>query len=149
MSYPVLEFDWRENGFLADSIWNAQMAGHPKILTYSGPDLIVRRVARSGAMHFEHLDGRYEIPHRLSRDEYPFCVHFGSGKSSWVGHIPGRENSSQGGMIAADETLWSFKITNRAAGGVAALPPTGSIAALTSDGASHAQACRTAWWLEL
>ena len=47
-----------------------------------------------------------------------------------------------------DETLWSFDITNRAMGGVAALPPTGSIAALTSDGASHAQACRTAWWLK-
>jgi Deoxyribonuclease NucA/NucB len=99
MSYPVLEFDWRKNGLLADNIWNAQMAGHPKILTYSGPDLIVRHVTRSGAMHFEHLERRYEIPHVLSRDEYPFACTLEGGKSSWVGHIPGRENSSQGGMI--------------------------------------------------
>jgi hypothetical protein len=101
MSYPVLEFDWRKNNSLADNIWNAQMAGHPKILTYSGPDLTVRRAARRGAMHFEHLDLRYEIPHILSRGEYPFACTLEGGKASWVGHIPGRENSSQGGMIAA------------------------------------------------
>lgn len=51
-------------------------------------------------MHFE-LDGlRQEILHILSRDEYPFACTLEGGRASWVGHIPGRQNSSQGGLIA-------------------------------------------------
>lgn len=103
MTYPVLEFDYRDPSIsaLADNIWHAQMAGCPKILTYSGPDVTLRRATRRDAMHFDHNGGNYEIPRILSRDEYPFACTVEGGRSSWVGHVPGRENSVQGGMIAA------------------------------------------------
>ena len=98
--YPVLAFDYRVTPQLADNIWHAQMAGAPKILTYSGPDVTLRRSTRREAMHFQHSGDRYEIPHILSRDEYPFACSLEGGSASWVGHVPGRENSAQGGLIA-------------------------------------------------
>ena len=102
MTYPVLEFDYRNASItaLADTIWHAQMAGCPKILTYNGPDVTLRRATRRDAMHYDHGAGRYEIPRILSRDEYPFACTLEGGRASWVGHVPGRENSVQGGMIA-------------------------------------------------
>lgn len=100
MTLPVLVFNHHSHPDLADNIWNAQMAGHPEELTYAGPDLTVRRETRRDAMHFD--DGPYagEIPHILSRDEYPFACSREGGGSSFVGHIPGRQNSAQGGLIA-------------------------------------------------
>jgi len=100
MAYPVLEIDFLDHRELADNIWHAQMAGHPKVLTYNGPDLTLRRTTRSAAMHYHVGADRYEIPHILSRDEYPFACTEQGGGSSWVGHIPGRQNSAQGGLIA-------------------------------------------------
>lgn len=98
MTYPVLEIDWNRNEELADNIWQAQMACCPIVLTYCGPALGTQN--RKGAMHFD-LDGvRQEIMHILSRDEYPFACTLEGGGASWVGHIPGRQNSSQGGLIA-------------------------------------------------
>lgn len=100
MAYPELVIDWRQYPQLADNIWHAQMAGRPRVLTYSGPDLVRRREQRHAAMHFEQ-EGRFgEIPRILSRDEYPFACTVEGGRA-WVGHIPGRENSAQGGLIAA------------------------------------------------
>ena len=99
MSYPVLEIDWLKHRELAENIWHAQMAGHPRVLTYNGPFIGVQN--RKDAMHFE-LDGvRQEILHILSRDEYPFACTVEGGGRSWVGHIPARQNSAQGGLIAA------------------------------------------------
>ncbi len=99
MSYPVLIIDWQQYNDLADNIWNAQMTGRARILTYMGPNM--GKANRNEAMHFE-LDGvRQEIMHLLSRDEYPFACTLEGGKASWVGHIPGRQNSAQGGLIAA------------------------------------------------
>lgn len=99
MAYPVLEIDWNRNKELADNIWHAQMACCPTVLTYSGPALSPQN--RKDAMHF-NLDGiRQEIMHILSRDEYPFACTLEGGGASWVGHIPARQNSSQGGLIAA------------------------------------------------
>ena len=101
MTLPVLVFDYNSHSNLADNIWNAQMEGHPEELTYAGPDLTVRRQTRSAAMHYD--DGGYvgEIPHILSRDEYPFACSREGGGSAFVGHIPGRENSAQGGLVAS------------------------------------------------
>jgi len=101
LSYAILTFDSHKHRLLADNVWNAQMAGHPKVLTYSGPDMTIRRQARVGAMHYDHRGGVYEIPHVLSRDEYPFACTLEGGKRSWVGHIPPAQNSAQGGLIAA------------------------------------------------
>ncbi|AMK75398.1 MULTISPECIES: NucA/NucB deoxyribonuclease domain-containing protein [Methylomonas] len=100
MEYPELIFDWCIYRELADNIWHAQMAGHPKVLTYNGPDMMLRKEQRKAAMHYQVDGDNYEIPHILSRDEYPFACTVEGGKA-WVGHIPGRENSAQGGLIAA------------------------------------------------
>ena len=100
MRYPELVIDWKEYPQLADNIWHAQMAGWPCVLTYNGPDLALRRAQRTSAMHFDHSGYRYEIPRILSRDEYPFACSV-EGGHGWVGHIPGRENSAQGGLIAS------------------------------------------------
>lgn len=100
LKYPKLTFDAGRHPDLADNVWHAQMAGHPKVLTYAGPDLKLRKATRSDALHFEHGGERYAIPRVLSRDEYPFACTLEGGGASWVGHIPGRENSAQGGLIA-------------------------------------------------
>ena len=99
MRYPELVIDWRVYPKLADNIWHAQMAGHPKVLTYNGPDLTIRRAQRKAAMHYEHHGQTFEIPHILSRDEYPFASTVQGGGGAWIGHIPGRLNSSQGGIL--------------------------------------------------
>ena len=101
MVYPKLVFDYLQHRELADNIWHAQMAGHPRILTYNGPDLVTRRQTRRDAMHYQVGNDSFEIPHILSRDEYPFACTVEGGGRSWVGHIPGRLNSVQGGMIAS------------------------------------------------
>jgi hypothetical protein len=94
--YPVLIIDYLKYPILAENIWQAQMAGHPRVLTYGSN----KKVNRKGAMHYEVEFLRYEIPHILSRDEYPFACCLEGGAASWVGHIPPRENSAQGGLIA-------------------------------------------------
>ena len=99
MPYPVLEIDWAKYPDLADNIWHAQMTGREKVLTYVGPNL--GKTNRKEAMHFE-IDGmRQEIMHILSRDEYPFACTLEGGGASWIGHIPGGQNSAQGGLIAS------------------------------------------------
>jgi hypothetical protein len=99
MPYPVLEIDWTKYPDLADNIWHAQMTGRKNILTYNGPNL--GKANRKEAMHFELNGIRQEIMHILSRDEYPFACTREGGGASWVGHIPGGQNSAQGGLIAA------------------------------------------------
>ena len=101
MSYHALIIDWRTHPMLAENIWHAQMAGHARVLTYSGPDVTTRRQARYAALHFEDAGVQREVPRILSRDEYPFACTLEGGPGAWVGHIPGRENSAQGGLIAA------------------------------------------------
>jgi hypothetical protein len=101
MILPVLRFDFLQHQLLADNVWQAQMAGCPKILTYNGRDPALRRTTRGEAMHYQHGGARYEIPHMDSRDEYPFACAVEGGGRSWVGHIPPAQNSAQGGMISA------------------------------------------------
>ena len=96
-TYPVLEFDYKKYPELADNIWNAQMAGHPKVLTYCGP--LLKKANRKEAMHYTVDSLRYEIPHILTRDEYPFACTLEGGPSAWVGHIAKTQNDSQGALI--------------------------------------------------
>jgi hypothetical protein len=99
MSYPVLTIDYNKYREMADNVWHAQMACCPTVLTYCGPEL--GKANRDEAMHFELNNIRQEIMHVLSRDEYPFACTLEGGASSWVGHIPGHQNSAQGGLIAS------------------------------------------------
>ena len=93
--YPVLEIDYLKYPNLAENIWQAQKAGHLSILTYGSN----KKLNRKGAMHYEIDFLRYEIPSLASRDEYPFACCVEGGSSAWIGHIPPKENSAQGGLI--------------------------------------------------
>ncbi len=84
---PVFKVSARKNPQLAENISHAQNAGHPKVLTHGG-DAPANRAAAVG-----------EVPRIQSRDEYPFASSKEGGAGSWVGHIPGRQNSSQGGLL--------------------------------------------------
>lgn len=106
---PVLVFDWNELPRIADNIWNAQMAGWERILTYRGPLPKAKgRGIRKQSMTYE-VDGQtYRIPitEDEDRDEYPFaCTVEGASdsvdKKPWVGHVPRSENQTQGAMIRA------------------------------------------------
>lgn len=76
---------------IAKNIENAQLAGHPDILTYGGPGM--NQVNRPAA-----LRGIPRLP-RLSIDEYPFASTLEGGDGAWVGHVPPREQHIQGGVF--------------------------------------------------
>ncbi len=108
--YPILEFDWNDLPAIADNIWQAQMAGWPRILTYRGPlPSPMSRGIRSQTMTYEVGSQGYRIPKfptANARDEYPFaCTVEGASLSGsqkpWVGHVPPNENFIQGGMLSA------------------------------------------------
>jgi hypothetical protein len=109
-AYPILEFDWKDLPNIADNIWQAQMAGWERVLTYRGPlPNPESRGIRKHTMTYEVSGQGYRIPKFATanaRDEYPFaCTVEGAAEDGrrkpWVGHVPPRENFIQGGMIAA------------------------------------------------
>lgn len=87
---PEVVFDYNTHPLLADNVWQAQAAGHPRELTYIG-DQAVARLNRQAAVA--------GIPRVLSRDEYPFASTVEGGGSAWIGHIPAWQNSAQGGIL--------------------------------------------------
>ena len=95
---PEVVFDYATHPELADNIWQAQAAGHPKELTYMG------NRALAAVNRGEATNG---IPHILSRDEYPFASTSEGGAGAWMGHIPGRLNSAQGGILSGFYRRWS------------------------------------------
>ena len=108
--YPVLIFDWKDLPNIADNIWQAQMAGWERILTYRGPlPQPMSRGIRKQTMTYEVAGQGYKIPKFAianARDEYPFaCTVEGAAEDGhrkpWVGHVPPYENFVQGGMISA------------------------------------------------
>lgn len=94
---PVLEINALNYPNLAENIWHAQMAGHPRMLTFGSNKKYNRKEAMT--VRDEIFSG--QIPRILSRDEYPFACTKEGGAASWIGRIPTRENSAQGGLIAA------------------------------------------------
>lgn len=86
---PTVEFSASKYPELADNIRNAQLAGHPDVLTYGG-DVAANRAAA--------LRGVPNIP-PLSRDEYPFASTLEGGEGSWVGHIPKSQQNAQGAIL--------------------------------------------------
>jgi Deoxyribonuclease NucA/NucB len=106
---PVLTFDWKQLPNIADNIWNAQMAGWERILTYRGPlPEAESRGIRRQTMSYEVNNKGYRIPTGAGedRDEYPFaCTIEGAARQGerkpWVGRVPRNENQIQGGMLRA------------------------------------------------
>lgn len=88
---PAVTFSASKYPELAANIRNAQLGGHPEILTYGGESSVNRKAA---------LEGLYKIPKILSRDEYPFASTLEGGASSWIGHIPEWQNRAQGGILS-------------------------------------------------
>ncbi len=106
---PVLVFDWKELPQIAENIWQAQMAGWDRVLTYRGPLPKPESCGiRKQTMTYEVNSQGYRIPTTTGndRDEYPFvCTVEGAAKSGdrkpWVGAVPHDENCAQGGMLSA------------------------------------------------
>ncbi len=98
---PELVFDFNKNPDLADNMWHAQMSGRSQILTHGGDKLANRKAAIR------------DIPRILSRDEYPFAFTLEGGGSSWIGHIPASQNSSQGAIIKNFITKYKLKPGDR------------------------------------
>jgi hypothetical protein len=112
---PVLIFNWKDLPNIADNIWQAQMAGWERVLTYRGPlpkpeSRGIRRQTMS--YQVEPKGGgkaeSYRIPtgQDEDRDEYPFaCTVEGAERTGdrkpWVGRVPRWENQVQGGMLCA------------------------------------------------
>lgn len=102
-AHPILDFDWSDEGIrqVAENIWQAQMAGWPKVLTYDlQADAVLRRQGRSLKRRGALETPGEEVPRLLSRDEYPFACTREHAGSVWVGHVPPAQNSRQGGMLA-------------------------------------------------
>lgn len=106
---PVFIIDWKKLPHIADNIWNAQMAGWERVLTYRGPlPRSESRAIRGHTMSYELNATGYRIPTGIGedRDEYPFvCTVEGTDRNGnrkpWVGRVPRSENQVQGGMIRA------------------------------------------------
>jgi RHS repeat-associated protein len=88
---PVLRISRSRYPQLAENIWHAQRAGHPRVLTHGGDQAANRSAA---------LRGIPSIP-GLQRDEYPFASSKEGGASAWVGHVPVSQHQAQGGLIAS------------------------------------------------
>ena len=101
MNFPVMNVDWLIYQDLADNIWQAQMAGHPKLLTYKGRSSSTRRAA----MRYEVglTKGRVPIirPEEFDRDEYPFACTDEGGRASWIGHITISRNRAAGRLMSS------------------------------------------------
>jgi len=87
---PTLTFDYSTHPGISDNIWQAQMAGHPDILTQGGDAAANRAAALSDVPNISPL----------SRDEYPFASSTQGGAGAWVGHVPQSEQNSQGGIMS-------------------------------------------------
>jgi N-acetylmuramoyl-L-alanine amidase/Deoxyribonuclease NucA/NucB len=101
MNFPVMKVDWLIYRDLADNIWQAQMAGHPKLLTYNGKSSSTRRAA----MRYEvgPTSGRVPIvrPEEFDRDEYPFACTAEGGHASFIGHVSRSKNRAAGRLMSS------------------------------------------------
>jgi hypothetical protein len=108
MSLPVFTISYRTHPNIADNIFDAQMDGAPKVLTYDGTNPLLRKAA----MRFN--DGRYsgKVPilkpspaflsgAKTDRDEYPFACTLDGGAASRIAHVPESENRSAGALMLA------------------------------------------------
>ena len=113
MDIPVLTISYQTHPNIADNIFDAQMDGAPKVLTYDGTNPVLRRAA----MRFNDIDssgfvysGKVPIVRpspafldgaKTDRDEYPFACTLEGGSASRIAHVPAGENRSAGALMLA------------------------------------------------
>lgn len=89
---PCVVFSYAKAPDLVENIAHALMAGHPG----HGTPLIYDPKGAPG----RRKDALEQVIRYLSRDEWPPASTLQGGKKSWVGHIPGKQNSYQGGVLS-------------------------------------------------
>lgn len=102
-SLEVMEYDWRELPLTSENIWQAQMAGWCRILTY---DYIADKTERGRNRREKRHEsltkaGVVSVPALGWRDEYPFASTIENNGSVFVGHAPAAEQRVQAGLISS------------------------------------------------
>lgn len=101
-SLPMMEYDFLKLKLTSQNIWQAQMTGWCRILTYD-------YVAEKNALRRNRSAKRYASitkagvvykPEFGWRDEYPFASTIENNGSVFIGHAPAEEQRIQGGMIS-------------------------------------------------
>ena len=95
---PVIIFNGDDEPTIAENIYNAQMAGWPRVLTYDkNKDKNLRKeVMTSELGNVPIVDGKNK-----HRDEYPFFCSKENNGSAFIGHVSAIENRRQGGRLSA------------------------------------------------
>jgi hypothetical protein len=99
-SLPVMEYDFLELKLTSENIWQAQMAGWCRILTY---DYVGEKNALTRSeKRYQSITkaGVVYKPEFGWRDEYPFASTIENNGSVFIGHAPAWEQRIQGGIIS-------------------------------------------------
>ena len=94
MDRPILTISYRTHPNIADNIFDAQMDGAPKVLTYDGTNPTVRRAAMrfndggySGRVPIVKPNAAFLSGGKTDRDEYPFACTLEGGTASRIAHV--------------------------------------------------------------
>lgn len=108
MAIPPLVIRFRTHPNVADNIFDAQMDGAPKVLTYDGTNPVLRRAAMkfndggySGRVPIVRPSPAFLESAKTDRDEYPFACTLEGGSASRIAHVPSGENRSAGALMLA------------------------------------------------
>jgi hypothetical protein len=113
MDIPVLTINYQTHPNIADNIFDAQMDGAPKVLTYDGTNPLLRRAAMrfydvgktgivySGKVPVVKPSLAFMEGAKTDRDEYPFACTLEGGSASRIAHVPAGENRSAGALMLA------------------------------------------------
>jgi hypothetical protein len=113
MDIPVLKISYQSHPNIADNIFDAQMDGAPKVLTYDGTNPLLRRAAMrfydegksakvySGRVPIIQPNPAFMKGAKTDRDEYPFACTKEGGSASRIAHVPAGENRSAGASMLA------------------------------------------------
>jgi hypothetical protein len=113
MDIPVPIISYQTHPNISDNIFDAQMDGAPKVLTYDGTNPMLRRAAMrfsdvgktgvvySGKVPIVKPSPAFLHGAKTDRDEYPFACTLEGGSASRIAHVPAGENRSAGALMLA------------------------------------------------
>ena len=108
MKVPVFTISYQTHPNIADNIFDAQMDGAPKVLTYDGTNPVLRRAAMRfndgrdvGKVPVVRPNDAFMAGVVTDRDEYPFACTLEGGSASRIAHVPAGENRSAGALMLA------------------------------------------------